>query len=69
MLLGVTEVVIATTILEEDEDVDPLEVDVILMVADIVFLIKAPDNVSIVGGTTTFQRSAGRSLVALNRHS
>jgi len=52
--------------LEEDEDVDHLEIDVVLMVADMVLLIKAPGNVSIARGTTTSKRSDGRSLIALN---
>jgi len=65
--LGVAEVVSTITILE-DENVGPLEVDMVLMEADRVRLIKAPDNVSTVDTIITSPRRAGRNLVDQSGH-
>ena len=43
----------------EDEDVDPLDVDVDLMEADRVPLRKGPDKVGIVDVAITFPKSVG----------
>ena len=63
--MGVAEVVIVATILE-DEDVNSLEVD--LMEADIVALRKALSNVGIVDVEITYQKSVMRNLVDLSGH-
>ena len=62
------EVAAATTILE-DKDVDPLEVDAVLMEADRVPLRKTPDNVGIVDIVIISLKSAGKNLVDLSGHS
>jgi len=54
----VAEVVVVAAILA-DEDVDPLEVDVVLMGADRVPLRKSPDNVGTVNTIITSQKVLG----------
>ena len=58
---------VVATILE-DEDVDPLDVDVDLMKANKVPLRKAPGNVGIVGIVITSSKSAGKNLIDLSGH-
>ena len=53
----------------EDEDVAPLEVDVVLMEADRVPLRKDPGYVGTVNAVITSPRSAWRNLVDLSGHS
>jgi len=65
--LGVAEIVVVVAILE-DEDVDPLEVDIILMEVDKVPLNKDIDNVGTVDTVIIFLRSAGRNLDDLSEH-
>ena len=50
----------------EDEDVDPLDVDVDLMEADRVPLRKIPSNVGIVDVEITSLKSAERNLINLS---
>jgi len=68
MIFEREEVVVALAILEDEDVVDPLEVDMVLMEADMMFFIKAPDTVSTVDVVITSPRSAGRNLVNLSGH-
>ena len=61
-----TEVV---TAILKDVNVDPLDVDVDLMGADIVPLRKAPDNIDIMDVAITSPKSVGRNLKILSGHS
>jgi len=63
--MGVAEVVAA---ISEDEDVDPLDVNVNIMEADRVPLKNASDNVSIVDVVISCPKSVGRNLVDLSGH-
>ena len=62
------EVVVITVILE-DQDVDPFEVDMVLMEAEGVPLSKDPDNVGTVDAVITSLKSAERNLIDLSGQS
>ena len=67
MVSRLVEVMVAVAILE-DEDVDLLKLDMVLIEADRVSLIKAPGNVSIVDRVITSPKSAERNLIDLSGH-
>jgi len=61
-------ILIAAAILK-DENVDPLEVDVVIMEADRVLLRKDPSNVGIENAVITSLKSVRRNLIDLSGHS
>ena len=64
---NVVEVVVVIVVVEEN--MDPLEGDVVHMVADIVAFIRDPGNISIMAGIITSLKNTRRNLITRNGHS